>query len=474
MNTRGNRFGLRTIHSLPSFLLILFAVVVVLSLGLGSFFTNEGERQKSKRRDGGVLEEVVNASAPQPVRTPSISSSGFSPQVRLGYTSGDQWEPAIASDGSGHIYVLYAQYFGVPGCSTCPNPTLILQVSNDGGSTWEAPRQISSPGTGQWDPQIVVDPVDRQTVYAAWLQDGKSDIAVAKSTDFGQSWTVVVADATNAGTDKPILNVRGKDVYVAYNHSQKIWVSSSHDSGKTFQSVVVNKGGKLGWALAGGGTVAPNGSVYFSWAGYERNGGAKGDVNLFVSKSGDGGSSWITKVLDVSGSPPDCSSYLCGWAYLGAQMAMASDAGGTLYALWNASQVDKGQARIYFSKSTDSGSTWISKVDVSLAQQGTDHSFPAVGAAANGDVRIVWMDARAGGLWNTYNRNSTNGGGLWSAEVDISTYVEGFDYIQPNGFSYPFGDYFELDIDGSGVSHVIMGQGLNYDSPGSIWYTRGR
>src|SRR3972149_5398524 len=115
MNTWGSRFGLRTIHSLPSFLLILFAVVVVLSLGLGSFFTNEGERQKSKRRDSGVLEEVVNASAPQLVRTPSISSSGFSPQVRLGYTSGDQWEPAIASDGSGHVYVLYAQYLGVPG-----------------------------------------------------------------------------------------------------------------------------------------------------------------------------------------------------------------------------------------------------------------------------------------------------------------------------------------------------------------------
>jgi hypothetical protein len=157
-------------------------------------------------------------------------------------------------------------------------------------------------------------------------QNGKSDVVVARSADFGTTWTVVVADRVKAGTDKPILAVRGRDVYVAYNHAQKIWVSSSHDGGATFTSVNVNKQGKLGWALASGGTVDPTGNVYFGWSGYERNGGAKGMVHLFVSRSSDRGATWTNTVVDDSSAPPDCSEFLCGWAYLGAQLALTSDA----------------------------------------------------------------------------------------------------------------------------------------------------
>jgi hypothetical protein len=391
----------------------------------------------------------------------------------LGYTVGDQWEPAIAADRFGHVYVLTTQYFGVPGCPECPNPTIVLQVSDDEGATWSSPQVMGEPGSGQWDPQIVVDPVDGQTVYAAWMQDSKSDIAVGRSDDFGETWSVVIANATNSATDKPILTVRGDDVYVGYNHAQKVWVSASHDGGATFTSVNVNPNGKLGWSLAGGGTVDPAGNVYFSWAGYERNGGAKGDVNLYVSKSADGGATWTTILIDRSAAPPDCSEYLCGWAYLGAQLVMTSDAAGTLYGLWNAGAVDKGPERIYFARSTNGGATWSSRVEVSTAANGVHHAFPAIAAGAAGDVRIAWMDARAGTMWNTYYRSSTNGGASWSAEVDWSTYVPGYSYITADGFSFPFGDYFEIDIDGDGVTHGVWGEALNYDSPGSVWYTRG-
>src|ERR1700758_3668033 len=35
------------------------------------------------------------------------ASPGFVPQERVGYSGGDQWEPAIAADGNSHVYVLY-------------------------------------------------------------------------------------------------------------------------------------------------------------------------------------------------------------------------------------------------------------------------------------------------------------------------------------------------------------------------------
>jgi hypothetical protein len=463
---------------------------VILALGLAVLVVPRTEfyhewlfEGKAKNREGVIHAAQINASPLNPVSVPLAAPSGFTPQVRLGYgqTPENEWEPAIASDRSGHVYVLYPQYGGVPGCGDCYSPTMILQASSDHGATWSSPRIIYPGGetTGQWDAQIVVDPIDGTTVYAAWLQNGKSDIVVAKSTDYGATWSVVTADSTNAGTDKPILVVRGTDVYVAYNHAQTVWGTYSHDAGATFASVKINQNGKLGWSLAGGGTVDPAGNVYFSWAGYEQNGGAKGNVNLYISKSADGGLTWTTKLLEISKAPPDCSDLSCGWAFLGAQATMTSDSAGTLYALWNSGAVDRGPERIYFAKSNDAGNTWSSKIEVSAAPPGTHHAFPAIAANGNGDVRIAWMDARAanGDLarWNVYYRTSPNGGSTWSNEVDLSTYVSGYrTYIFNEGFRFPFGDYFEIDIDEQGTSHLVFGEGYNYDSPGSIWYVKGK
>jgi hypothetical protein len=451
--------------------LTLLSAVAAVSAAFPFLRGDDGE--KGKAGPGKVLAEVVDAQEPGERVPPPLPPTGFAPQSRLGFTAGDQWEPAIAADGYATVYVLYPQYLGVPGCPSCPSPTAILQVSHDRGNTWGPPRLIAAPGSGQVDTQIAVDPVDGRTVYAAWLQNGKSDTVVARSDDFGSTWSVVVADHTNAGTDKPILLVRGADVYVGFNHAQKVWVASSHDGGHTFTNSNVNHNANLGWSLAGGGAVDPAGNVYFSWAGYKRNGGATGPVNLYVSRSTDGGATWTNIVVDVSAAPPDCSAYQCGWAYLGAQITMTSDEAGTLYALWNMGTVDKGPERIYFARSTDGGTTWSAKRDVSAAPAGAAHAFPAIVAGNSGDVRIGWMDARGGTLWNTYYRSSTNGGASWSAEADLSTYVPGFSYIQPAGFGYPFGDYFEMAIDGDGDTHVVWGEGLNYQTPGSIWYSRG-
>ena len=412
----------------------------------------------------------------------SFAAAGtFSPQTRLGYLTGDQWEPAMAADAHGHLYVLYPQYGSVPDCTRCTIPTMALLVSNDNGMTWQASRVMAPLSTGQFDPQIVVDSVDRQTVYASWLQNDKKDVVVARSLDFGKTWSFSIAERGGEEADKPVLAVRGADVYVGFNHDEEFLVAASHDAGQTFAVSNINPNAEPGWSLAGGATIDPAGNVYFAWTAYAKHEMSVHPVSVFVSRSGDAGKTWTTALLDISSAPPDCEAQHCETGFLGAQVALASDASGALYALWNAGAASGGPERIYFSTSTTGGASWSSRMSVSLAPPGVEHCFPAIVAAASGDVRIAWMDTRASeaghperALWNTIYRSSTNGGATWSEESPLSGPARGYDYILSNGFRFPFGDYFGLAIDNDGVTHAVWGEGHDYKSPGSIWYARGR
>ena len=409
----------------------------------------------------------------------ALAVPNFSPQRRVGYTTGDQWEPALAADTHGHIYILFPQYGPVSDCPACTAPTISLLVSNDNGVSWEAPHPLVASSTGQFDPQIVVDPVDHQTVYASWLQNNKRDVMVARSQDYGGSWYLSAAASGRDDADKPVLTVHGADVYVGFNHEQNFLVAASHDYAQTFSTALVNPGSDPGWSLAGGATVDPAGQVYFSWTAYGRRESVSRPVGVYVSRSADSGRTWSTVLLDVSGASPDCSAEGCEAGYLGAQVALASDAAGTLYALWNAGATNGERERMYFSSSTTGGASWSAKADVSSADDQTEHCFPAITAGTAGDVRIAWMDTRNHALpdqrlWNVFQRSSSNGGATWTAEAQLSGPARGYDYILPEGFRFPFGDYFSIAIDNLGTTHVVWGEGRNYKSPGSIWYVRGR
>ena len=257
-------------------------------------------------------------------------------------------------------------------------------------------------------------------------------------------------------------------------------VAASHDAGQTFSVVRVNPSAGPGWALAGGATVDPAGNVYFGWTAYARHDMPTRPVSVFVSRSADGGRDWNTTLLDMSSAPPECEEESCQTGYLGPQIALASDASGALYALWNAGAANGGPENIYFSSSTTGGANWSTRAKVSSAS-GVEHCFPAIVAGASGDVRIAWMDARARdwatpttacGTPTTAARPTAAPAGAPSPgsparPAATTTFC-------PRGFRFPFGDYFSLAIDSDGATHAVWGEGRNYKSPGSIWYTRGR
>jgi hypothetical protein len=316
------------------------------------------------------------------------------------------------------------------------------------------------------------------------MQGGQASEYVARSDDYGASWRPVLVEPLERGTDKDTLTARGNDVYLVYHTQEKIYASISHDRGSTWTLArpVDNTNSKYGVSLPSGGAIDSRGTVYYAWNGVNRPGQAKGTINLYVTTSADGGLTWTTSWVDVSQAAAPCG---CGgWDFWGSQMALAVDGRDRVYVLWNANREPYAPTRLYFARSLDGGKTWVDRQDVSLAPVGTNNVFPALAATGDGDVRIAWQDDRnghdagnndPGARWNTWYRTSRDGGLSWSAETQLSRYVAGYTYklaAPKEGYLQPYGDYFELDIDGAGRTHVLWGEGNSYSGPGNIWYAR--
>src|SRR5437773_12225605 len=89
----------------------------------------------------------------------------FQPQTRLATSlPGATWEPSIAADRFGHVYVLIPDF--PPSCKGCASSTAYLVVSSDNGKSWSAPRPITDPGVEQIDVQLKVDPLESKILYA--------------------------------------------------------------------------------------------------------------------------------------------------------------------------------------------------------------------------------------------------------------------------------------------------------------------
>ena len=91
------------------------------------------------------------------------------------------------------------------------------------------------------------------------------------------------------------------------------------------------------------------------------------------------------------------------------------------------------------------------------------------------DILQTWWESYPladGPHWNVYYRTSNNGGSTWSGETVLSSFVSGYNYIFSDGFRFPFGDYFDMDIDNKSHTQVAWGEGYDWLTPGNVWYTR--
>jgi hypothetical protein len=397
-------------------------------------------------------------------------SPQFGTPVRIGFARGDDWEPAIAADRFGHLYAVFAH--------ADPNgpykTRLMTQVSSDVGRTWSAPAPIARPPSAgsQFDPWIAVHGANGRTISIAFLQGyPNASVDVVTSTDFGRTWSAPKRVTTlPPPLDKPVLVSRGSLMAVAFtDYAVNIWAAISHDGGAHWTTHRIANVGSPVQLLTAGGGIDSLGNIYFAWNGYYPQ-HQPGPSRVWMTKSSDGGATWTRTDIGVSGAPKYCKA-CADHEYFAAQMAMQVGADDHIYLLWNSTRdlTNFAPERIYFSRSTNHGSTYAPRRDVSGAAAGVEHCFPALVAGSTpGDVRIAWMDRR-NGPWNVFYRASTNGGQTFSPETRLSTYVPGYGYLKRDGFSFPYGDYFQLAIDTNGRTHADFGESEAITTPGNAW-----
>jgi len=424
---------------------------------------------------------LVLAVASLALATGIASAAGptFSGERLVGTLSDDFWEPTTAVDlRSGWVYQAVTG-IGAHECANhnCPGTSILVRASSDSGKTW-GPLVfvcgIACKNVGwQFDPQLAV--AADGTVYAAWLNTFNPGTVVAKSLDHGKTWTLpVTTNGDLTYNDKPtlVISPSGSDVYLSFDDKTDDYAVVSHDFGATFSPPVKTNADAYEY-LSYGGTITPDGRVYFAQTGEPKGGAGAEPVSLVSSV--DGGATWARTTLDTSAEPPICTSKGCYADFFSSQAVVASDSAGRLVFAYLKSAVDEGPKSLYVRTSTD-GSHWSAPV---LVNARGDSNMPSVAAGPTaGDFRLVWQDNRNGSAaWNTWYARTTNGGGAWSAPVRLSDLGSGAPYKSAAGYAFPFGDYGGLAVDSAGTNFVIWGEGdgiYTGGGTGGSWWTSGR
>jgi len=385
------------------------------------------------------------------------------------------WEPAVAADSDApFVYQLTTRYY-VPACDGCASPAIVFRRSRDGGVTWERDRYLAAVSGTQNDPQIEV--AGNGVIYACYLQDFEPGVVFQQSSDGGLTWSeplVVAGMGPPSWSDKPALVVSedGRDVYVGFNAGDA-YVAASHDGGRSFENPVRTSTSRRAW-FHGEGAVAPNGDVYLTAVDFSQDYTSRAGIH--VLRSTDGGRSFVTTLVDTSAEMPACAwASGCYLGFLGPSTALAIDAAGVLVIAYNAGE-SRGEPQSLWVRGSEDGVVWSSRRRVSTAPPGVNHAFPslAVGPGA-GDFRLVWQDDRRAPTrqWNTWYRRTADGGRTWSEVVRLSD-APSEQTTEAGGYRFPYGDYLDIAVDGTGTNHVIWGEGESYDGVGGSWFTRGR
>ncbi len=341
------------------------------------------------------------------------------------------------------------------------NPSLIVGASNNISASGQQAQWYSTDGGATWGQNylslqsgdaFMSDPtVDWTSDGTAWSTTIGINSAgtilhmrAYKSTNNGATWTF---DNTFSGsqtsTDKQMMWVDHSasspykdNIYAIYHNGAPVYLGRR--TGGAWQSPLLLSGSETtGTGIGADIKTNSFGDVYGMWPD-------TGSRKIYVTKSTNGGASWSgrTTVASTYGSfqfaiPADASRQVLIGSIVGTYRTASKN---NVYALWNDLSGDSGctsgggpgtnasstcKTRIFFSRSTDGGTTWSAKVKLNNQSGLNDQFFPwMVVDETNGKIGITYYDTVGDSTRksvNVYYQSSSDDGVTWTAPLQVTT-----------------------------------------------------
>jgi Neuraminidase (sialidase) len=295
---------------------------------------------------------------------------------RLTFTPEGSYAPDVAVDSSDTIHVFWGEY--VPGIE------IFYTRSTDGGTSWSAPKGLTSTFGWSGDPDITIFSDD--SIHVTWGENPPGEIYYFRSTDGGANWSTAQRLSWNAGLSRFPAIDSGSAILLVWADetpgNADIYCRRSTDGGVTWNSVQ-----KLTWSLvdsyAPDLAIASLDTVCVVW-------GDRSPINpeIFYRRSTDGGVTWgaIKRLtwMDVDSYAP----------------VIARDSNDALHVIWHDSAL--GDYEIFYKSSSDGGNTWGSFRR--LTWTSGESVWPAIAVDSDDMIHVVWQDDSSGNK-EIYYRN---------------------------------------------------------------------
>ncbi len=352
--------------------------------------------------------------------------------------------------------------------------------STNNGETWSNPYDMPMYGgrfTRQSDPWLYWF---NGIIYYAYLEyeqayfndplgDYLTQITVAKSIDYGNTWTPVKATNGTYFADKETIVVgENNTIYVAYDDADveptgnvTVRISRSIDGGDTYQEI--SDLGEDFYFLGPYVTLNSSGDVFLAWTWAPEAGG-----NLYFTKSID-----RAKTFDNPQLINQDGSY-CTFEAIGGRASKATlpvikfDQNNRLYVLW-ADKYDQPADTwdVYLRYSDDFGATWSERLRINPSTSGHQWN-PDLVIDETGRLHIAYY-SEEGGNYRPYYR-AVNFTGSYRNETEFSDQIAIADRDTNSAFTRP-GEYLAIQLDRNGFPHVAWSDGRNSEM--DIYYARG-
>lgn len=352
--------------------------------------------------------------------------------------------------------------------------------SLDHGKTWSQPYDMpkfEGKNTRQSDPWLYWY---NGTIYFAYLEGEPeyfsnpnggylTQITVAKSIDYGVTWTPVKASYGDYFADKETIVVgENNTVYVVYddvnleiNGNATIRVSRSIDGGDSYQEISAL--GEDEFYL--GPYITLNGSrnPFIAWSWIPESGG-----NLFLSKSLNKGLTFDSPQIVNDDGNYSYFQLVTGLASKVTLPVIKFDDHNRLYILW-ADKFDQVTHTfdVYLRYSDDYGTSWSDRLRVNSKTAG-DQWNPDMVIDQTGRLHIVYY-SEIGNSYRPYYR-TVNFQGAQRNVPNFSDEIVIADEDTPSFFSRP-GEYMSIQLDSNGIPHVVWSDGRNNEM--DIYYAYG-